>query len=109
MDPSDNAIEMRLLIVLSDETANLAIFLCFSIFYDIFLIVQFPTTRSNPITIDTASIPITAGAAMIVEKRPTLVISNPIAVTLKQISITPIKLTSIIFCTKFVSFISLCD
>ena len=38
MDPSYNAFEMRLLIALSDETTNIAIFSCFSIFNDIFLI-----------------------------------------------------------------------
>ena len=47
----------------------------FSIFNDIFLIARFPTTRSNPITIDTASIQITAGAATIVERRLTPVFS----------------------------------
>ena len=77
MESSDNAFEMRLLIVLSAETANIAIFSCFSIFNDKFLIPQFPTTRSNPITIVTASIPNTAGAATIVEKWPTSVIPNP--------------------------------
>ena len=56
MDSSDNAFEMRLLIVLSAQTANIAIFSFFSIFNDIFLIARFPTTRRNPITIDTASI-----------------------------------------------------
>ena len=81
---------MRLLIVLSVETANIAICSCFSIFNDIFLIARFPTTRSNPVTIYTASIPITAGAATIVERRLTPVIPNPIAVTPKQLSITPI-------------------
>ena len=68
---SSDAFEMRLLIVLSVETANIAIFSCFSIFNDIFLIARFPTTRSNPLRIDTASIPITVGAATIVERRPT--------------------------------------
>ena len=34
MESSDNAFEMRLLIVLSDETAKSAIFSCFSIFKD---------------------------------------------------------------------------
>ena len=63
MESSDNAFEMRLLIVLNDETANIAIFSCFSIFKDSFLIAGFPTTRSNLITIDTVSIPKTAGAA----------------------------------------------
>ena len=87
MESSDNTFEMRLLIVLSAETANIAIF---SIFKDSFLIASFPTTRSNPIIIDTASIPITAGAATIVERRPTQVIPNPVAVTTKQLSITPI-------------------
>ena len=38
MESSDNAFEMRLLIVLSAETANIAIFSCFSFFNDIFLI-----------------------------------------------------------------------
>ena len=38
MDPSDNTFEMRLLIVLSYDTANIAIISCFSIFNDIFLI-----------------------------------------------------------------------
>ena len=38
MDSSHNAFEMRLLIVLSDETAYIAIFSCLSIFNDIFLI-----------------------------------------------------------------------
>ena len=75
--------EMRLLIVLSVETANIAIFSCFSIFNDIFLIARFPTTRSYLITIDTASIPITADAATIVERKLTPVIPNPIAVTPK--------------------------
>ena len=65
----------------------------FSIFNDIFLIARFPTTRSNPITIDAASNPITAGAATIVERRLTPVIPNPFAVTPKQLSITPIILT----------------
>ena len=68
MVSSVNAFEMRLLIVLRVETANIAIFSCFSIFNDILLIVRFPTTRSYPITIDTASIPITAGAATIAER-----------------------------------------
>ena len=67
MVSSDNAFETRLLILLSAEIANIAIFSCFSIFNDIFLIAQFPTTRSNPITVDTASISITAGARTIVE------------------------------------------
>ena len=44
---SDNAFEMRLLIVLSVETANISIFSSFSIFNNIFLIARFPTTRSN--------------------------------------------------------------
>ena len=35
MESSDNAFEMRLLIVLSAETANIAIFSCFPIFNDI--------------------------------------------------------------------------
>ena len=43
MDPSDNAFEMRLLIVLIDETADIAIFSCFSIFDDIFSITWFRT------------------------------------------------------------------
>ena len=52
-----------------------------------------PTTRSKPIAIDIANIPITVGAATIVERRPTPVIPNAIAVTPKQLSITPIILT----------------
>ena len=84
MESSDNYFGMRLLIVVSDETSNIAIFSCFSIFKDSFLIAWFPTTRSNLIKIDTASIPITAGAATIVERRPTPVIPNPIAVTPKN-------------------------
>ena len=76
MESSDNAFGMRLLIVVCAQTANISIFSCFSIsiFNAIFLIARFPTTRRNPITIDTASIPITAGAATIVERRPTPVI-----------------------------------
>ena len=69
----------------------------FSIFNVIFLIAIFPTTRSNPITIDTASIPNTAGAATIVERRLTPVIPNQIAVTCKQLSITPIILTPLLY------------
>ena len=38
MQSSDNAFEMRLLTVLSDETANIAIFSCLSIFKDSFFI-----------------------------------------------------------------------
>ena len=97
IESSDNAFEMRLLIVLSAETANIAIYSCFSIFNDIFLNARFLTTRSNPITIDTASIPITAGAATIVERRLTPVIPNQIAVTPKQLSITPIILTLLLY------------
>ena len=97
MMSSDNAFEMRLLILLSVETANIAIFSCFSIFDDVFLIARFPTTRSNHITIDTASIPITAGAATIVERRLAPVLPNPIAVTPKQLSITPIILTPLLY------------
>ena len=74
MESSDNAFDMRLLTVLSAETGNIQIFTCFYIFNDIFLIARFSTTRSNPITIDTASIPITAGATTIVERIPTPVI-----------------------------------
>ena len=85
MESSVNAFEMILLIVLSVETANIAIFSCFSIFNDIFLIARFPKNRINPITIDTASIPITASAATIVERRLTAVIPNTIAVTPKQL------------------------
>ena len=66
-------------------------------FNDIFLIARFPTTQSNTITIDTASIPITAGAATIVERRPTPVIPNQITVTPKQLSITPIILTPLLY------------
>ena len=69
----------------------------FFIFNDIFLIARFPTTRSNPITMATASIPITTGAATIVERRPTPAIPNPIAVTPKQLSITPIILTLLLY------------
>ena len=83
---------MRQLIVLSTQTANIM----FSIFSESFLIARFPTTRSNPITIDPASTPITVGAATIVERRPTPVIPNPIAVTPKQLSITPIILTPLL-------------
>ena len=85
MESSNNAFEMRLLIVLTAETANIAIFSCFSIINDIFLIARFATTRSNPNAIYTASISITAGAATIVERRQTPVIPNPIAVTPKQL------------------------
>ena len=85
MKSSDNVFEMRLLIVLRAETAYIVIFSCFSIFIDIFLIARFPTTRSNPITIDTASIPITVGAATILQRMPTPVIPNSIAVTPKQL------------------------
>ena len=97
MESSDNAFEMRLLIVLSAETANITIFSGFFIFNDIFLIARFPTNRSNPITIVTVSIPNSAGAATIVEKRPTPVIPNPIAVKPKQLSITPIILTPVLY------------
>ena len=97
MESSDNAFEMRLLIGLSDDTANIALFWCFSIFKDSFLIAWYTTTQSNPITIDTAYIPITAGAATIVDRRPTPVIPNPIAVTSKQLSITPIILTPLLY------------
>ena len=69
----------------------------FSIFNDIFLIARFPTTRYIPITIYTNSITITAGAVTIVERRPTPVISNPIAVTPKQLSIAPIILTPLLY------------
>ena len=43
-------------------------------------------------TIDTTSIPIAAGAATIVERRPAPAILNPIAVTPKQLSMTPLIL-----------------
>ena len=66
----------------------------FYIFNNIFLIARFPTTRSNPIT---AYIPITAGAATIAERRLTPVIPNPIAVTSKQLLITPIILTPLLY------------
>ena len=97
MESSDNAFEMRLLIVLSADTSNIAIFSCLSIFSDIFLIARYPTTRSNPIAVVTASIPITARAATIAEKSPTPVIPHPIAVTPKQLSITPIILTPLLY------------
>ena len=97
MEESDKAFEIRLLIVLSTETANIVIFSCIYIFNDIFLIARYLTTRSNPITSDTASISITAGSATIVERRPTPVIPNPIAVTPKQLSITPIILTPLLY------------
>ena len=83
--------------MLSEATANTTIFSCFSIFKDSFFIACFPTTRSNPITIDTASIPISAGAATMVDRRPTPVIPNPIAVTPNQLSITPIILTLLLY------------
>ena len=101
---SSDAFEMRLLIVLSAETANIAIFWYFSIFNYIFLIAWFPTTRSNSITIDTAFIPITAGAATIVERRLTPVIPNPIAVTPKQLSITLIILTPLLYFALYYIF-----
>ena len=85
---------MRLLIVISVETGNIAIFSCFSIFNDIFLIARFTTTQSKPITIDIASMP---DAVTIVERRPTPVIHNPIAVTPKQLSMTPIVLTPLLY------------
>ena len=97
MVSSDNVLETSLLILLSAEIANIAIFSCFSIFNDIFLIARFPATRSNPITIDNASIPITTVAATIVGRRPTQVIPNPIAVTPKQLSITSIILTPVLY------------
>ena len=67
---SDNALEMRLLIVLSDKTANIAIYSYFSIFNESISVPGFSTTRSNPITFDTAFIQIAAGAATIDERRP---------------------------------------
>ena len=97
MASSDNAFDMRLLIVLSAETAKFVIFSCFYIFNDIFLIARFPTTRSKLITIYTSSIPITAAAANIVERRPTSVIPNPLAVTPKQLSIIRIILTPLLY------------
>ena len=69
----------------------------FFYFNDIALIARFPTTRSNPITIDTAFIPIMAGAATIVERRLAPVRPNPVAVTPKQVSITPIILTPLLY------------
>ena len=97
MELSDNALEMRLPIVLSAETANIAFLSCFSFFNDIFLFARFSTTRSNPMTIVAAFILITAGAETNVERRPNPVIPNPIAVTPKQLSITPIILTSLLY------------
>ena len=84
MESSDNAFEMRLLIVLCAETANIAIFSCFSIFNESILDATFPTTRSNLTTIYTAFNPITAGAAAIFERRLTPVIHKAIAVKPKQ-------------------------
>ena len=84
---------LRLLILLRAEIANFGIFHVFLFSTTFFLIARFPTTRSNLITIVTASIPITAGAATIVERRPTPVIPNLIGVTPKQLPITPIMLT----------------
>ena len=97
MESSDNSFDLILRIVLSAKKANIAIYSCFSIFNVIFLIARFPTSRSNPITIVNATIPVTAGAATIFETRPTPVIPNPIAVTPKQLSITPITLTSLLY------------
>ena len=97
MESSDNAFEMRPLIMLSADTANIAIFSCFSILSYILLIARCPTTRPNPITTSAASISITAGSARIVERRPTPVIPNPIAVTPIQLSITPIILTHLLY------------
>ena len=97
MESSDNAFEMRLLIVLCAETDNVATFWCVSIYNESFIVAQFPTTRYNPITIDTVSLPFTAGATTIVERRSTQVIPNPIAVTPKQLSITPIILTPMLY------------
>ena len=97
MESSYNAFEMRTLIVLSDETANIAIFSCFPIFKESVLVARFPTTRSNPITTDTASIPVTVGAETIVGRRLTPVIPNPIALTPKQVSITRILLTPMLY------------
>ena len=82
MKSSDNAFKMRLLMMLSAETANITIFSCFSIFNDIFLIARFPTIRK---AIYTAFISITAGAATTFERRLAPVIPNPIAVTPKQL------------------------
>ena len=84
MESSDNAFGMTLLIVLSAETANIELFMFFYFERHPFN-SSIPTTRSNPITIVTASIPITAGAATTGERRPTPVIPNPIAVTPKQL------------------------
>ena len=47
MESCDNAFQMWLLIVLSTETANIAIFSCFSIFNESILVSRFPTTRNN--------------------------------------------------------------
>ena len=80
------------MLVLSADTVHIAIFICFSILNDAFLIARFATTRSNPITIDTASTSIAAGTAKIVGRRPTPVISNQMAVAPKQLSISPIIL-----------------
>ena len=68
----------------------------FSIFQNSFLTAWFPTTRGTPITNYTVSIPVTAGAVTIVERRPTPVIPNPIAVTPKQLSTTLIVLTPVL-------------
>ena len=97
MESSDNAFEMRLLISLRTEAANIEIFSCFSIFNESFLISRFPTTQSKLTTIGSASISITAGAATIVKRRSTPVIPNPIAVTSKQLSITLIILTPLLY------------
>ena len=97
LESSDNAFEMRLLIVLSIETANIAILSCFSIFNDSFFSARFPSNRSNLIGIDNVSFSLTAGAATIVERRSIPVIPNPIAITPKQLSITSIILTPLLY------------
>ena len=88
-----NRFVVVILILFDAFVNNCNLFIFCSIFNDIFLIARLPTTRSNPKTIVNVSIPITAGAATIVDRRSTPVIPNPIAATPTQLSITLITLT----------------
>ena len=97
MESSDNAFEMRILIVLSAETANIAIFSWYFYFQRHLFNCSISYNSKYPITIVNASIPIASGAATIGEKRPTPVIPNAIAVTLKQLSITQLILTPLLY------------
>ena len=100
---SINALEIISLTESSFASDNILIFSCFSVFCMNLLVKWLPIISKSPVANADASVAITIGAAIIVERRPTPVASYPILIDIRTNPILFMILTAEWYCREILS------